>query len=158
MDKLREPGNALHTYKSLYLLCNIFNGICGNFYVPFLSLAIMITSTVCNSILIRYYYILGSSGVVAVSGVAMAAAMYPLVISFKIAKIYEVSNSFKSSWRRSQGIKLRVFDQRLMMKYLKSCRPMRIQIGSYDYYRNSSSTTICTKVIFFTGKLLLFIS
>ena len=114
-------------------------------------------SVLCNSFIIIDHLNLGLSGLSAMLVISLGSTIGQQILYTKLGDLYEASNSFIGSWRGIQSNALPM-DRRLMMKYLASCRPMRIELGNYNYLRKSTSIIVSSKTIIYTSKMLLMIN
>jgi hypothetical protein len=126
----------------------------GIFLVPTIIVITMSISILSNWFIIRDRANIGPIGIISMASVSLATGGHRLVMYSKLSEVYELSTSFNYSWRQRRG-GMKVEDGQRLLKYLNSSRPMRIDLGAYDYFKPSTSIRSVGKIIFYTGRLLL---
>jgi hypothetical protein len=79
--------------------------------------------------------------------------VYLVLSHSKLGESCDASRRFITSWKGKGD--LAELDRVILGKYLRSCRPLRYNIGSFDFYQKSGTTRVVGKIVFFTTKLLI---
>ena len=91
---------------------------------------------------------------IALVGCAVATATL-FTIYFKMGEVNEMSKALINSWRKSPMPSFSPADKSLFQKYIKSCRPLRLDVGAFGYYNRPLSIRIVGKVVVYAVKFLI---
>jgi len=72
---------------------------------------------------------------------------------FRLGEINAKSAKLIKGW--GKDLKWKRSDRVLMSKYVRSCRPLRVELGSFGCYRKPNSIIIIGKLIVYTARVLL---
>ena len=79
--------------------------------------------------------------------------VYLVLFHIVLGTYNQISIGFIASWLRHTNRPCS--DQKLLLKYIKSCRSLRVAIGSFGYYKNITTLQIVGKLVTYTVKLLM---
>ena len=149
----KQPGTIIHTFRCLQLLTTEVNKVVRTYVLVVANNIARSITVVCNIIVIRLHHEIPIPGAVAVLIAASGGALYILGSYIKLGTINKKSASCIKSWYKNGT--LDKFDRDFMNKYIKSCRPLRIESGSFGYYRKPASIRVLGMLIMYTSKALI---
>ena len=126
----------------------------GVFVFPTVQYLAMGISVISSFVIIRHHDDLGTLGLMVMSVITLVALLYQLIIYYKLSEGNQLSIKLKKSWVRNLE-KLIGRDRKLLAKYAKSSRPIRMEIGNLGYFKKSTCINSCSKVVYYVTKLLL---
>jgi hypothetical protein len=87
------------------------------------------------------------------------SAAYLVISYIKLGELNQNAKLFVNSWR--QGGKAGIVapnERKLMKKYIRSCRLLGIELGSFGHYQKPTSIRIVGKLVIYTVKFLMMAS
>jgi hypothetical protein len=150
-EKLPSHKSLIMTYRSLQLLTNHFNSLTRDYILVSINDFQTVLAVICNFVLIQLHDRVPLEGLFTISMLSFTATMYLLLSYIHLGTINEASKNLIRSWKNT----CRNRKSTLMSKYVKSFRSIRIELGSFGYYRKPTSIQIVGKLIFYTSKFIM---
>ena len=158
-ETIREPKNVILIYRNLQLLFWDFNNICRQYLLMFVNNVTVSFVVWCNFVLIKLHdratiEVLGTAVVVSAT-----SAGFLIITYMVLGDINQKSIVLISSWKLGRETKkLSPADKKLMKKYIKSCRFLGVELGSFGCYKKPTSIRIIGKLVTYTVKFLMMMS
>ena len=152
-DALRKPANALHTYRCLQFLELSWNNLVGDYFLFIVNNVGVALVVISNWCLVRFSATEPLYGIFIFIVASSFSTAYLIMIHIVLGNYNEVSKSFVSSWMKNTN--LLYYDRKAVLKYIRSCRLLRVQKGSFGYFKKTTSLDIVGKIIFYTAKALM---
>ena len=152
-ESFRQPGAIIHTLKCLYLLNTEVNNVIRTYVLVIANDFAIIITVVCNVILIRLHREIPKLGTGSILIASLGGALYILASYVKFGTINKKSISCIKSWYKNGS--LDKLDRNFTDKYIKSCRPLRMEFGSFGYYKKPASIRVLGILIMYTSKALI---
>jgi len=150
-DTLRTPDEFLHTYHQAQILLVDYNSITQAFFQVFINDVVLISSVLCNFVLIRFHHHLTPMSSLVLLTAAAAGVTFLLLSHLKFGEINEFSSQALGSWQRNLGLGC----QQLLRRRFTACRDLRVQMGIFGYYTKPASIKILGKLVYYTTKFLI---
>ena len=153
--EIRQPGHAVHAYKCFQILINDLNDVIRDYFMMFVNDLSITLAVICNFMLIRFHDKLNSE-VILISIVFSIITTAFLFISYiQFGEINEMSKSFVNSWKRNNRHIECVRERKLMKKYIKACPLLKVELGSFTWYKKPTSIRIIGKLVTYTVKFTM---
>ena len=149
----KKSETVIHTFKCLQLLTTELNNVVRTYVLVIANNIAIIITVVCNVIFIRLHLEIPKLGAVTVLLISIAGSMYVVESYIKLGTINKKSASCIRSWYRNG--RLDPFERDNTDKYIKSCRPLRMEFGSFGYYKKPASIRALGILIMYTSKALV---
>jgi len=158
---VRSFENIAEIYRSFQLLMHYFNGFLNALIMPGQKALVLFLTVVGLYGTIRFYQTLVFIAYIAFPSLALACIIYAN-LTYPHGRILNAdSEAFRRSWRRlgmSSVVSVKDeinLDPIHLIKFLKSCRNLKVKMANFYYFENTTQTTFASKVIEFSSTLLL---
>jgi hypothetical protein len=84
-----------------------------------------------------------------------ASIAFLILSNMTFGKINERSKQVICSLRGHATRNMNVWDKKLMLEYLSSYRPLRVELGPLGHYHKRNTLKVIGKIILYTTKFLL---
>jgi hypothetical protein len=152
-DSLRRPAAALHTYRCLKVLEISANAIVRDTFFTVINNSTVALMVLCNFCLVRF----SNRSPAVVLGVLISISSFGTVgivlLHIILGSFNDASIGFINSWKRKRDI--RYSERKFLLRLMRSCRPLRLEIGYFGHFKKSTSFLIVGKLVFYTTKLLM---
>ena len=148
-DIIRQPGNLANTYRSLQLLTNGFNSIMSDYFLIFLNNLQKSLSVICNVVIIQLHDKLSIATTLTLMSFSWTANVYLIINYVKLGGINEMSKNMTASWKRNS------MKSKIVFAYIRSFKLLKIELGSFGFYRKPASIKILGSLIYYTTKALM---
>jgi len=144
----------MQLFRNLQLLMVDFNGITRDYFWMTLNNMFMCYTVSSSFILIKLHSHMNFEGLV-ISFLCGAPATVGLIIHYVIfGDINQLSKRFLLSWKIKAGT-LPPGDKITLLKFIRSCRPLQMDLGNFGYFKKPASIRIIGKLVYYTVKYLL---
>ena len=150
IDELRSSRTVVQMYRCIQIIVNSTNDIMRDYFIMTVNNSLTCIILICNFTLIRLRDKLDLTQTIVVGGTAAASMLSLGLEYYTLAFMNERSVSFKNSWTKNPS-----YRKKLLLKSFKSIRHLRVEIGSFGFYKKQSTITILGKLILYTAKSLL---
>jgi len=108
----------------------------------------------CSFILIKLHSSM-SFECLTISVLVLLPSVLTLVITYiMFGDINQSAKRFLLSWKRKSGVLSRDVKTEIT-KFIRSSKPLRIELGNFGYYQKPASIRIIGKIVYYTVKYLL---
>ena len=152
-DLLRRPSNAMHTYRCLQVLELSVNCLIRTYFFFVVNNSVVTIVVVSIFTLVRLSKHESIVSISILSILSVFCTVYLIIVHIIFGQFNEVSKVFVGSWKRNTS--LNYYDRKAVLKYIRSCRLLRIEIGTFGHFKKATCLHIVGKLIFYTVKLLM---
>jgi hypothetical protein len=153
-DSLRRPAAALHTYRCLKVLEVSANAnIRETAFFTVLNNSILALSVLCNFCLVRFSHTNPPIVVSILISLSIFGTAAIILLHIVLGRFNDVSIEFINSWKRRRDI--RYSERKVLLRLMRSCRSLRLEIGSFGYFKKNTTFLVVGKLVFYTTKLLV---
>jgi len=151
LKKLREPQHRIFVYRCFCILFNRLNFFVGDYLSVILTNIGVCLAVTSNTALIRFHSDLPPEPILVVSVILGFTTGFLFEGYYKLGELHALSGKVIRCWSRNVIWR----DRGLMSKYTRSCQPIRVQLGSFGFYKKANSITIIGKIVLYTNRVLL---
>jgi len=131
------------------------------FFIVGLQNITVVTSVICNVILVQYHTNLIPEFIVIAGAIGGGSTIFLVMIYRKMGEINEMSKSVTGSWKRGAGrgdttTGRRRLDKIEIKKCVKSFPTFKVQLGSLGIFTRGNCTGIIRKLTVYTVKVVIF--
>ena len=141
------------TYRCLQVFELSWNNIFRDYFILVIHNVGILLIVFSNYSLIRFKENEPNLIILALLIISLYCTTYIILANITFGRYNEVSKGFIGSWRRK--IDMSYYDRRAALKYIKSCRLLKIESGSFGYFKIAATPNAIGKLIFYTVKLLM---
>ena len=155
-DKLREPAHALHMYRCIQLIVRLSNELLARLHIHLVHTIAIVVAVASNVLMIRHHVRISLFFVFCFElAVSISFLSYMHIMLGQVSK---ASVGFIGSWRRNPSVgtgEQKATERRLLLKYIRSCQPLRFEIGSYGSFQRLGALRNLGRIIGYTVKALV---
>ena len=153
-DILRNPRTAIQVHQNLQLLLLNFNGVfrdCIFLVANNVNIGFSVSSALT---LIKFHDQLDLTILLGLLMVWINSSGFLIISYMKLGEVNQRSKQFHDAWKRKAGY-LEPSMKIVMKKFIRSSRPLRIELGDFGYYNKSGGIRILGKLVTYTVKFLM---
>jgi len=154
-DELRKPKTAMQIIRNLQLLLLDFNNLVRDCILIVVNNLCIVLSVAAAYALIKFHHELNYFILLGIF-LGWINCLGFLIMSYKkLGEVNKGSREFNDAWNRKTGF-LKPSMKIEMKKFIRSSRPMRIELGDFGYYNKSGGIRILGKLVtLYTVKFLM---
>lgn len=139
-------------YRCLQIMVNLANFHLRDLMTYLVNL-LMNLSVLGNFILLRFHSTLPFFMIcfIVLATVFVDCCIISMYVAF--GEIHALSTQTINAWKRNTNLK--PLDRKLVLRYVKSFRANRYEMGTLGYFRRGSTAMVLQKIVFYTNKLLM---
>jgi len=144
---------AISCYRQLQIDVLLMNEITGGYLLIVLTNSLTLISTASLTLYIGYHHQLDIQTLLTTALAMLLSLLCLVLLYYKFGDFNESSKKFSSMLQRNikHGI-LRAEDKTLLTKYAYSLHPLKMDLGSFGYFKKPNSLRILTKILAYSVK------
>ena len=155
IPKMRQSKEVIRLYRIFQVLLVGLNDIAREYVLVLVNNIAMTMSVLCNYGLIRFHDTVPLETLVQMTIISVASTVYLITTCINLGNVNEISKSTVNSWKRKYSKVKCCEEDKLMLMYFNSCRFLRVELGSYGYYKKATTLGTIGKIFVYTAKFTL---